>query len=77
MELDLSENELVQKSITYLKDQYDEDTVSMNIRKNGIVNGNGVLEVDCTVSIDGTRSDWTKWISFKNGSVTAMRWKMR
>jgi hypothetical protein len=49
----------------------------MNIRKNGIVNGNGVLEVDCTVSIDGTRSDWTKWFSFKNGSVTAMRWKMR
>ena len=30
MELDLTENELVQKSITYLKHQYDEDMVSMN-----------------------------------------------
>jgi len=43
-------------------------------RINAVVNGNGVLEVDCTVSIDGDHSDWTKWFSFKNGSVTGMRW---
>jgi hypothetical protein len=38
------------------------------------VNGNGVLEVDCTVSIGGDHSDWTKWFTFKNGSVIGMRW---
>jgi hypothetical protein len=73
----MNENQLVQASIAYLKRQYHEDTVSMVIRKNDVVNGNGVLEVDCTVSIDGEHSDWTKWFSFKNGSVMAMRWAQR
>jgi len=77
MKLKSNENELVQASIAYLKRQYDEDTVSMVIRENAVVNGNGVLEVDCTVSIDGEHSDWTKWFSFKNGSVIAMRWVQR
>ena len=74
MKTELNENELVQKSIAYLKTQYGEDTIRMDVRKNGVVHGNGVLEVDCTVSIDGDHSDWTKWFSFKNGSVTGMRW---
>jgi hypothetical protein len=77
LEMELNENELVQKSIAYLKRQYDEDTVRMDIRKNDVVNGSGVLEVDCTVSINGDHSDWTKWFSFKNGAVTGMRWALR
>ena len=77
MERHLNEAELVRQSIAYLKRQYDEDTVSMVVRKNDVVNGNGVLEVDCTVSVNGTHSDWTKWFSFKNGSVIAMRWTLR
>ncbi len=77
MKLESNENDLVQKSIQYLKSQYGEDTVSMTINKNDVVNGSGVLEVDCTVSIGGAHSDWTKWFSFKNDAVTAMRWKMR
>ena len=75
--MEINENELVQKSIAYLKEQYDEDTVRMDIRKNAVVNGNGVLEVDCTVSVAGEHSDWTKWFSFKDGSVTGMRWSPR
>ncbi len=74
MKTEPSENELVLKSIAYLKKQYGEDTVRMDVTRNSVVNGNGVLEVDCTVSIDGDHSDWTKWFSFKNGSVTGMRW---
>jgi hypothetical protein len=77
MKMERNENELVQKSIAYLKKQYGEDTVRMDIRKNGVVNGTGVLEVDCTVSIAGEHSDWTKWFSFKDGSVTGMRWSPR
>jgi hypothetical protein len=74
MKMELNENELVQKAIAYLKEEYGEDTVRMGIRKNAVVNGNGVLEVDCTVSIGGDHSDWTKWFTFKNGSVIGMRW---
>ena len=72
-----NENELVRKSIAFLKEHYAEDTIRMDVRENAVVNGNGVLEVDCTVSIAGEHSDWTKWFSFKNGSVTGMRWLPR
>jgi len=75
--MELNESKLVQKSIAYLKAQYGEDTVRMEIRENAVVNGNGVLKVDCTVSIDGDHSDWTKWFTFKNGSVTGMSWSPR
>jgi hypothetical protein len=75
--MELNEKELVRKSIAYLKEQYGEDTVRMDITANAVVNGNGVLEVDCTVSIAGDHSDWTKWFSFKDGSVTGMRWSPR
>jgi hypothetical protein len=77
MKMELNEDELVQKSIAHLKEHYGEDTVRMAIRKNAVVNGNGVLEVDCTVSIAGDHSDWTKWFHFKNGCVTGMRWTPR
>jgi hypothetical protein len=77
LNMELNEDSLVQKSIAYLKRHYGEDTVRMDIRKNGVVEGNGVLEVDCTVSVHGAHSDWTKWFSFKNGFVTGMRWAQR
>lgn len=72
-----SEDELVGKSIAYLKARYGEDTVDMRVVKNDVVNDSGVLEVDCTVRIGGDRSAWTKWFRFENGVVVSMDWKMR
>lgn len=77
MKSNLSEHDLIQAAIAYLKEEYGEDTVRMDTTENGVVSGTGVLEVDCTVSIGGDHSDWTKWFTFKNGSVTGMRWKQR
>lgn len=73
----LTEEELKEKAVRYLKTQYGEDTVRMDIRSNGVEDGNGVLHVDCTVSVGGSKSDWTKWFTFKDGNVVDMRWQMR
>ena len=72
-----NENDLQQKAIRYLKSHYSEDTVSMDIRENGVKDGDGTLHVDCTVSVGGAHSDWTKWFTFRDGEVVNMRWKMR
>ena len=73
----LSEQERKEKAIRYLKTQYGEDTVRMDIRDNGVEDGSGVLHVDCTVSVGGSQSDWTKWFTFRQGEVMSMRWQMR
>ena len=73
----LSEAEMKEKAIRYLKTQYGEDTVRMDIRNNGVEDGSGVLHVDCTVSVGGSLSDWTKWFTFRKGEVASMRWQMR
>ena len=73
----LSEAEMKEKAIRYLKTQYGEDTVRMDIRNNGVEDGSGVLHVDCTVSVGGSQSDWTKWFTFRQGEVISMRWQMR
>ena len=73
----MSEDELKQKAIAYLKSHYSEDTVRMDVRNNSVSGGNGELHVDCTVNIAGRESDWTKWFTFSNGDVTRMRWQMR
>lgn len=73
----LSEQEMKEKAIRYLKTQYGEDTVRMDIRNNGVEDGSGVLHVDCTVSVGGSQSDWTKWFTFRQGEVMSMRWQMR
>ncbi|MCE2441281.1 MAG: hypothetical protein J4F39_17895 [Candidatus Latescibacteria bacterium] len=73
----LSEAEMKEKAIRYLKTQYGEDTVRMDIRNNGVEDGSGVLHVDCTVSVGGSQSDWTKWFTFRQGEVESMRWQMR
>ena len=74
---ELNEDELKQKAIAYLRSHYGEETVRMDVRNNSANDGNGELHVDCTVSVGGSQSDWTKWFTFKNGEVTRMRWQMR
>lgn len=71
------EGPLVEAAIRYLKEQYGEDTVSMTVTQNGVESGNGVLSVDCTVSIGGATSDWSKKFSFTGGKVATMSARMR
>tara|TARA_A100001037_G_scaffold208335_1_gene186625 strand:- start:739 stop:960 length:222 start_codon:yes stop_codon:yes gene_type:complete len=73
----VTEENLKGKAIEYLKRAYGEDTVSMDVMDNSVDEGNGVLHVDCTVSIGGQESDWTKWFTFQNGNVVDMDWRMR
>jgi hypothetical protein len=71
------ESTLKAKAIQYLKDAYGEDTVSMDVIENGVENGNGVLFVECTVSMGHSESDWYKQFTFRNGVVTNMKWQQR
>jgi hypothetical protein len=71
------ETPLVEAAKRYLKDQYGEDTVSMTVTHNGVENGGGVLSVDCTVSIGGVTSDWSKKFTYRNGKVTTMSARLR
>lgn len=72
-----TEADLKQAAMRYLKHHYNEDTVSMDVLENDVADGNGVLHVDCTVSVGGSRSDWTKWFTFEHGLVTDLQAKMR
>ena len=74
---DITEEDLKQKAKQYLKHHYGEDTVSMDVINNSTNGGDGVLHVDCTVSVEGSRSHWTKWFTFEDGKVTDLRAKMR
>jgi len=65
------------KCSKYLKAAYGEDTVSMEVTDNAVKDGNGIFSVDCTVSISGSHSDWSKKFTFKKGEVTGMTWKRR
>jgi hypothetical protein len=71
------EGPLVEAAKRYLKEHYGEDTVSMTVTQNGVDGGNGVLSVDCTVSVGGVTSDWSKKFTFKGGKVTTMSARMR
>ena len=77
MESELTEEQLREKAIQYLRDAYGEDTVSMDVKSNAVEAGSGVLHVDCTVSVGGSHSDWTKWFTFRDGDVSNMRWQMK
>lgn len=68
---------LIDAAKRYLKDHYGEDTVSMTVTNNGVDGGNGVLSVDCTVSIGGATSDWSKKFTFKGGKVSTISARMR
>jgi hypothetical protein len=72
-----SEGPLVQSAIRYLKEQYGEETVSMTVTQNGVEGGNGVLGVDCTVSVGGVTSDWSKQFTFRSGRISTMSARMR
>ena len=74
----VNEREMIKKATVYLKENYGEDTVSMDITGNSVnENGTGQLAVDCTVSVGGSRSNWSKKFHFKNGDITRMDWKRR
>jgi hypothetical protein len=71
------EDDLIAKAKTYLKKTYGEDTVSMTVTRNAVAGGNGAFAVDCTVSVGGQHSDWSKVFHFKNGVITNMDWRQR
>ena len=71
------ERDLVAKAIRYLKDVYEEDTVSMSVTENAVEEGTGVLSVDCAVSVGGSESDWSKKFYFERNAVTKMTWRRR
>ncbi len=71
------EEALKKKAIIYLKERWGEDTVRMDVKNNSVVDGSGELHVECTVSVGGSHSNWTKWFTFRGGEVTNMRWQMR
>ncbi len=71
------EGPLVEAAKRYLKDLYGEDTVSMTVTQNEVEGGNGVLGVDCTVSVGGVTSDWSKKFTFRAGRVSTMSARMR
>ena len=72
----MDEQTLIQQAIAYLRREYGEETVRMDVVRNDVRDGSGVLEVDCTVRVGGEASDWRKWFSFRDGAVVSMRWKM-
>jgi hypothetical protein len=47
------------------------------ITKNAVADGSGSLAVDCTVSIGGLRSDWSKVFHFMNGEIVSMDYRRR
>lgn len=71
----VTEEELKEKAVAYLKRAYGEDTVWMKVQNNDVENGSGTFHVECRVSVGGSESDWTKWFSFEDGEVVNMRWK--
>lgn len=73
----MNETELVQKAISYLKNEYDEETIGMTVMKNSVNEGSGILHVECTVCIGKHHSDWKKWFTFKGGSIVSMRWEQK
>ena len=49
----------------------------MSVTHNGVESGDGVLSVDCTVSIGGATSDWSKKFTFRMGKVSTMSARLR
>jgi len=74
----MEEDILIEKAETYLKEMYDEDTVSMTITENTVnEEGSGVLSVECVVSVDGEESAWFKDFHFENEEVVDMDYQER
>ena len=73
----MKETELAQKAIDYLKNEYNEETISMTVMNNSVSEGSGILQVECTVCIGKYHSDWKKWFTFKDGSIISMSWEQK
>ncbi len=74
----MDEKQMMAKAKVYLKNHYGEDTVTIHVTGNTVGEaGSGVLSVDCTVSVGGSHSDWSKKFHFRNGEITRMDWKSR
>ena len=74
----MDDKTMIAKAKVYLKNQYGEDTVTMDVTGNSVEDtGSGVLSVDCTVSVGGSHSDWRKKFHFRNGDITRMDWESR
>lgn len=71
----LSQEDLLQQAQAYLKSQYGEDTVRMDVLSDQVEDGNGALTVECTVSIGGSHSNWRKTFTFRDGKVVNMTWR--
>ena len=71
----LTQDDLLHKAQTYLKRQYGEDTVRMDVLSDQVEDGNGALTVECTVSVGGSRSNWRKTFTFRDGDVVSMTWR--
>jgi|LSQX01.2.fsa_nt_gb hypothetical protein len=75
MATEISEQELLQTAQVYLKKQYGEDTVRMDVLSNQVSAGSGSLTVECRVSVGGAQSDWRKTFTFREGRVVNMTWQ--
>ena len=74
----MDQNEMIEKAKVYLRQNYGEETVSMDVTGNSVgADGSGILAVDCTVSVGGSHSDWSKKFHFQNGTISRMDWKRR
>ncbi len=60
----MTEEDLKQKVIRYLKRHDDLDTVSLEIKGNTVKDGEGILHVVCTV-----QAHWERWVIFENGEI--------
>jgi hypothetical protein len=72
----VTEQTLLERAQSYLKSQYGEDTIRMDVLTNDVdAEGNGALTVECTVSIGGSHSNWRKTFTFRDGRVRNMTWR--
>ncbi|MSU65602.1 MAG: hypothetical protein EXS38_05765 [Opitutus sp.] len=72
-----TEAHLITKAKSYLKKSYGEDTVALTVTRNTVHTGTGALAVDCTVTVGGHHSDWSKVFHFKNGTIVDMDYRRR
>ena len=73
----ITEDDLVARAKQYLKRTYGEDTVAMIVTKNAVSEDTGTLAVDCTVSVGGQHSDWSKVFHFRAGVIADMDYRRR
>ncbi len=75
MAAELTVDTMLERAQAYLKRNYGEDTVRMDVLENNVIGGEGKLRVECTVSVGGHHSDWQKVFTFADGEVTGMTWR--